>query len=572
MPSWTDHKVEIYGYGSTFTIGPLVGTITRILENGAEGDNNLDEEGRGSFKIHGADTPSLSLCQEYRIARVVATSSVSAAEHEICCFIIREIKPEIKGRQVIVTVSGPGLLAVAKWGNIGFNVISDGAGGPSTTPIEDALAHTDKAWTVTTHGVGPSEPHGTTLSEAVLVGSGESAYVALVTLLQQMNAHMSLALIDNPDFTLHIWYGFSESSGITLLETEDPASYQADTTTAVITQPITVTKEPQEVFTRAYIYGAGMGVDRRTIAEAEGLVPSLPLMWEVNYSESWVRNRNLEEDGHPFIWTTKGFPAYEPEDPEDEFSVQTNAIGLLYAAITWLKHRSQSIITYYEIRDLIIHADIIPGQLVHVTYNRSSPVNSSGSMVTTEIIDLDDDLIVLGIQHRIGPGGIRYTNLLVGDTPKRPSTGLNMMAEKLKDLEETIRHTNAGSGSSGPPTGNPSYLLATGSGPILSGDLLVEPLVTIDGIDISAHAADGDAHHVPGTISATSSNFNNGTETHAVDASSDPGVQTYLLKTNEDGQLILFRIDLDSLVLTDRTTLEKHNIFLNNGKMFIEPI
>ena len=107
----------------------------------------------------------------------------------------------------------------------------------------------------------------------------------------------------------------------------------------------------------------------------------------------------------------------------------------------------------------------------------------------------------------------------------------------------------------------------------MTGNLLVDPLVTIDGVDISAHAADPDAHHTPGTLSALTINTNvSGSEYHAIDASSDPGPQVYLLKTDVGGRIVLVRADLDSLVLTDRTTLQQYNIFLDNGQMFIEPI
>lgn len=567
MTSWTNHQVEIYEYGSGLFPGPLVGTLTNLLAGGAEGTNNLDEVGHGWFKIHGADTPSLSLCQDFRLARVTAVSSVTGRSHEICCFIIRNRIPEIVGRQVIYTISGPDLTGNIPWGNIAFEVISDNAGGPSPTPIDDCLLLTDKAWTVTAHGTAPND--------AVFVGSGETAYVVLLSLLQQQNAHFSFGLSNNPAFELHVWYEHTASSGIgfdalTLLESDNPAAYQADSSVAIITKPIRIIKENRQVYTRAWIYGAGMGADRWTFAQFS-LGPLVIPGWGYDPFSSLIINTALEES-MPVIATTKGFPELEPIDPDNETAVRTNARAIFYAGLNWLRNQAKSEIVYYEIPNVIIHGDIIPGQLVHVTYNRNSPVDSSGAMNETEILSLDDDLIVLAIRHRLGQDGIRYTDLIVGDTPKPLDGSTNILANKLKDLEQTVRHTNAGSGSPGAPTGESSYLWSTGSGPILTGDLLVDPLVTVDGVDISAHAADPNAHHSPGTLSASSINFNNGIETHAVDASSNPGVQTYLLKTDAGGRVILARIDLDNLILTDRITSEQYNIFLSNGKMFIEPI
>jgi hypothetical protein len=258
VASWTDHKAYIYEYGAGDFPGALVGTITNILQGGAAGENNLDEAGNGSLRIHGADTPSVALCQDFRIVRVTATSSVSGAEHEICCFIIREIEPRIVGDQVIITVSGPDLIGSTKWGTPVYNEISDLAGGPSNTPIQDALIYTNKAWTVTNHG--------TAANGAVWVGAAEKTYEVIQGLLQQQGAHFSFALKSNPAFAIHVWHEFTETAptgfdALTLLETSSPASYQSDPNTAVIDKPIRIIREHQEVFTRAYVYGAGMGAD-----------------------------------------------------------------------------------------------------------------------------------------------------------------------------------------------------------------------------------------------------------------------------------------------------------------------
>lgn len=566
MSSWTNHRAQIYEYGGSLP-GSLVGTITNLIANGAEGTNNLDEAGSGWIRIHGSDTPSLSLCQDFRLCRVVADSTVSGQTHEIACFIIRNKHPEIVGRHVLYKISGPDFVGQIKWGNIGFNVISDNAGGPSTTPIADCLLLTDKSWTVVNHGTAPNG--------GVFVGGGENAYAVLLSLMLQQNAHFSFMLYNNPDFDLHVWYEHTATSGtgfdaLTLLETTNPASYQADPSVAIINKPIRVIKEPQEIYTRAYVYGAGMGVDRWTFEDWSLTGLTIP-GWGYNTNTSLIINQTLESQ-IPTITATKQFAHLEPSDPNDSTAITTNADAIWYSGRHWLQNRAKSEIIYYEIPDLIIHRNIVPGQMIHVTYNRSSPVDSGGLLNQTDIIDLDDDLIVLAIRHRLGPGGIRYTNLLVGDTPKPIQGASNTMVDKLKDLEDTVRHTNAGSGTPGAPTGSSSYLWSTGSGPILTGDLLVDPLVTIDGVDISAHAADYDAHHVPGTLSASSTNFNNGTETHAIDASSDPGPQAYLIKTDPTGAIHLVRVYLESIVLTDRTTSQKYNIFLNNGQMFIEPI
>ena len=101
------------------------------------------------------------------------------------------------------------------------------------------------------------------------------------------------------------------------------------------------------------------------------------------------------------------------------------------------------------------------------------------------------------------------------------------------------------------------YLLASGTR-TLTGNMAVTPGVTIDGVDISAHAGADDAHHdpvtvdssmsvagqlvtmpTPGTLSASSANAAASPHTHAITASSAPGVAASLLKTDVDGGLTL---------------------------------
>lgn len=101
------------------------------------------------------------------------------------------------------------------------------------------------------------------------------------------------------------------------------------------------------------------------------------------------------------------------------------------------------------------------------------------------------------------------------------------------------------------------YLLANGTR-TLTGNMAVTAGVTIDGVDISAHAGADDAHHdpvtvdsslsvagqlvtmpTPGTLSASSSNAAASPHSHAITASSAPGVAASLLKTAVDGGLTL---------------------------------
>jgi hypothetical protein len=121
------------------------------------------------------------------------------------------------------------------------------------------------------------------------------------------------------------------------------------------------------------------------------------------------------------------------------------------------------------------------------------------------------------------------------------------------------------------------YLRADG-GRTLTGNLPVNPGVTIDGVDLSAHAANASAHHAPvtagngilvtgqqvsvgagagitvnvsdvalttpGTLTVASTNTAVGSHTHAVTSSSNPGAGAALLATNASGYLQLDRLGI----------------------------
>lgn len=134
-------------------------------------------------------------------------------------------------------------------------------------------------------------------------------------------------------------------------------------------------------------------------------------------------------------------------------------------------------------------------------------------------------------------------------------------AKRLAVLQQ-VAATVGSPGDHGSLTGlgdddHTQYLLANG-GRTLTGNMAVAAGVTIDGVDLSAHAAAADAHHdpvtvdaslsltgqqvslpAPGTLTAATANSAAGPHTHAITASSSPGAAASLLKTAADGGLTL---------------------------------
>lgn len=567
MPSWTNHTVTIHELTAPFT---QLGSSTNVIA--AEGSGEVNAVGDGWFTVPASDTTIVALIQKYRWAVVKAQSSVTSLFHPVCVMLILNFDFQIEQDKIVLKVTGPDPLGELRFGTIGFGLISDNAGGPDSDPFTSVLAFGQRPWTFLQFGT-PSTYGG------LFQGGGEKLFEVLLKLGEQTQANISYSPRNTPVLEFNVWAEHTQTFGtnfdaLTLLEPTNPAAYQADASVAILHRPLVVRDVESNVITRLVFAGGGMGSDRITAIDAgvAGLAV-LPAGYSLDIASSVLVHTALETTlGGIQIYETKSFSSFVPSDPSDTTEVQNVALALISAAVFYMEAHKSSSERFYTARDLVIHGDITPGQLVHVTYNRESPIDSGGSFVATTIIDLDDDLVVISFKHRIANDGVRYTDLVLGDAPKRQFTGSAFISEKLKQLDDLVNHANAPGGGSDPPSGSSSYLLASGSPPNLSGDLVVDNLVTIDGVDISAHVADFDAHHAPGTLSVNSVNFNNGTETHAVDASSDPGPQAYLLKTDAGGRLVLFRADLDSLVLTDRTTAEKYNVFVDSGLMFIEPV
>ena len=614
---WTNFKVDVYRPNGLF----LASTSTVIY---AKAENELDTIGSCKIQIPLNETPLLSLFRKNRICVVSVQHGGQSDDIIIAQFLIHNVHESISNTGIdVLEVSGPDLLYEFTHETIGHTVISDGAGGPSTDALQDVLdihsATSIADWSYSSFGSGSDN--------AYIVGSGESVWDAILTITKANNGHVSLGhrasgIITEtfPYRNLQFWWSHGFSGGGVLAMDE---LLLDNDQLHLFGRPVLDFKketETTDVVTRVYVYGAGMGDDKFTIADRTAVDP----MGFTSYpSNSLVINNDLEAViDQPTISRLLNISNIKPEDPDNATQRQSAANLLVNGAIKYLREHNGETRTYYKIKTTVRGHHTV-GQLVHLKHTHVSYIDALGNPTTTptEIIAVDDDFILIKYDLVYNTDGILYADLLLGEVPKAKTNGQRMVAEKIKSLEMAMNNANAAPiGSPGSVGVNP--LEADGS-VALAGDMQVNAGVRIDNTDISelkisdfvlmaANAEanrgrvlnDGDgiaitdggagaqvtlavlldaiaglifsngqlALGMPSGLSASSINTVTAvSHSHAIAASDDPGPTEQLLKTNPDGTLTLSRLDAEKLVLTDRQSGTAYNLYLDNGKLRFEP-
>lgn len=452
------------------------------------------------------------------------------------------------------------------------------------TIAQQILGYAQHAWVLIPVGIDPAY-------NAIIVTNGESILENLNNLLDQTGHSFRLSSL-----TAERWiewvYG-NDTPGITLT-TPTQAQLQ-DNLFFFYNGIIDALSETEDfnVVTRIIPFGSGLGDDRLTIKDTTQTLPA-GFDWVLNENghKKGIRNVVLEATGIQV--ETEVFWAHIKPANQSQEAVPAAVESLVNAAVSYLEKRTTNE-KFYSAKCLL-GANIKPGQAVNmsVTAQGSNPyiINYTGP----------DVLYVQSVSYSV-KDGIRYTDLKLTETQQgKRDDSASLVADSIKAARGVVRHTNSdpskgSSGGSGTTTGDhgtlggltdddhPQYLLANGAR-VLTGDLLVLPGVLVDGVDISElpnvadinaliaqHTADPDAHHTPGTLSVSSTNANNGTETHAIETSNNPGQQAMILATDAQGRLILHQLTIThGLIFTDRTTGQTYNLYVDNGRGYFEPV
>lgn len=442
---------------------------------------------------------------------------------------------------------------------------------PTDIGVQKIMAFAPAGWT-TTYESGDG-----TSAEILHAFNGENVLEALIATTDQTGEFFRLSSLTQARNLA--WRQTADDSGVTLFMPSYPTENEGNTAFAVIKS--LTRNEDFAVVSHLTPYGAGAGEDRLSLKNANIPLPS-GFDWIVdgNGWKTGIKNTTLEAAG---THIEKEMTWSQIQAISDEAVANPAAANALAStALTYLQKRASNEY-FYRVR-VIAHTDNLrPGRQVTLTYT------DNGQNPLSMIHSGADKLYIQEVGHSVGRDGIRYTDLLLTETAlSRRDDDADVVANTMSQQLAGTRHNSAsapttttpGSGGStsdhGELTGladddHVQYLLANGNRN-LTGSLAVAPGATIDGVDISAHPNDPDIHHSPGTLSINSVNQNNGIETHAITTSSNPGISAAILATDTLGRLQLEHLTIGSFTLTDRTTGQTYNLFINNGRLYIEPI
>ncbi len=365
---------------------------------------------------------------------------------------------------------------------------------PAANDIEQIMAFAPATWTPVIPGDGT--PNG-----SYIVGAGETVYQALEQARQQGGGHFRLAYTGGIARELQ-WRTSRDSSGITLVM-PDVATHADMTATnrgIILDFQEDFSDQQQERITRMYVAGA----NHLKITAAEPYVsPAAGVT--VNWAASLITHTSAESGGAARIERHVTFENIRPEDDTDAaallaaISLYKTAEARLLALQTQPKYYTVTCVTHSAV-------GIKPYNSIVVNYTGPGVVLSNAT------------LTVLSVDYFMGQDGVLYTRLQLTDLADPPAQQLSdadYVAQTINRMDTTMRHLSSasavsGSGGTAVPVmqhhdllglmddDHPAYLREDGARP-LTGNLAVSSGVTIDGVDISAHAANPSAHHAPVT-------------------------------------------------------------------------
>lgn len=441
------------------------GSFTSVITAGGSFKRNHAGDGDFVFPIY--DTPANDLVQYNRIA-VVTVEDRDGIDRLVCAFHIQSISPNYSSSGnftgFVKKVSGPGILAELQWDNIGYTTISNGSQGPTTTWFTQIMTFAQNSWTIDQIGTS-------LLNNGYLQAAGESVWDALLECAAQSGRSiayaMSAPLETSGNYGRRFHVVLKPLAGSIVLKFDELNLIQAagaygSNATILGIEPI---EDNNEVATRVTVYGAGIGADVLTIADAQGAV-TVPTGFSVDWTTSTITNDTLEAvTDQPVVHRVKQFGHIKPEDNENTTAVQTAAVQLFWAGINFLYDRQAERRFFYRVK-FIGDGEYMTGQKASLAYSEMSPIDGSGAANETSVIDIDDDFIVHEIYTDVPTSGAhrgeRIITMLLGpeitaDTYVRSlPTDEEVTVQKLKEHDEILRHATA-SYSPSDPGGEQTY-------------------------------------------------------------------------------------------------------------------
>jgi hypothetical protein len=390
----------------------------------------------------------------------------------------------------------------------GNEVLVNNPFAPATNDIEQIIGGAP-GWTVvfqTGNGTAQGSAHKP---------QGESVFDLLSTISQRTGEFFRQRVLTDPN-TPHKsieWRRTPDSSGVTLImyDTDEQARQATDETSLTKGAILSLTRKASLPLITVVFPSAG---DQQiTLASCS----SAAISYASSLGCSIVSGTGLYEPS--YVKHNAGYTAYgmhEVRMTYGDISIgdATNMTALTAACDQLLLSAVQTLVTsqareYYTV-DCYCPVPLLPGQTVKVE-------NATG---TTPAVTTTPNWVILEVTERLVNGRPR-TALSVSNMSGLRWTPAAQFARTIRSVIQSQRRvaSGGGSGTTTVITGttgegttdhgellgladvedHPGYLLVTGARP-LAGNLAVNAGVTIDGVDLSAHVANANAHHAAVTV------------------------------------------------------------------------
>lgn len=447
--------------------------------------------------------------------------------------------------------------------NVGNAVATTNYSAPATDDIAQIIAYAP-GWTTSDNGFGSGTSH---------VAQGTSVYDLLYSVSEIAAAPFRQAIdTTNQRPRRHIEWGLVDSGQTNKIMLSNPPPAWLDqflsrTDYGVVTGSFS-REWRKNVVTRVYPVGGSPGVNLYGVSSA--MRDDLEMLNFIIvddaatlglYSDPYIYNDTLEPEQVIGRTITFGDIVSETAGPQSGMNA---ADMLAQRAAEWLSKRGRN---YWEWRlvDVDVSSPVIPrvAQYYDITRYLDASMTKPDEAYTWETIT---NVIARQITlHWNVDRQIPLYDFVLSDATSDPTDAGRAVTSQFNTYNMTARRTAVGASGHGAPQVTYVPVSPEGLGTFLplsgghiSGNVTMSGGKTFDGVDISVHAADADAHHDTVTVSGSDLDLTGQqlSVVSTVNALTDPEV---LLKTSSVGGVTVGHVGAGTAAITTATVVAEAN-------------
>ncbi len=471
-------------------------TYTDIFD--ASGDQVINGIGDGSFAFsaRSATLYAAVISNIGQVAYLYVTDEVAGgAAMDVATFIMEEVSTSTTDQGAMVTVSGASIEEQLTYNGASDDAIDDGAGGESSSDLDDIMGYAASGWSYSATGTGSATRSSTGSYHS---SRGDNVMELLIATAKRSGDVFRLSTYSPPTKIID-WRATADSSGVTLRMPTSPINYDGSTTTGII-YSLTEEVNVKERITGIRPYGAGLGGGRIDITNINaGDTGGDPAGFTTTFASNLIVNDTLETALGYEKRVDLDLSAWQADEVDNATQLTTAAVQIWNAAINTLQERDSSKKFYRVVCN--VAADLRPGQTVVVDYDEYEGGTSGG----TNVININDTLTIHEVSNTISDG-VRITSLLVADTVHKRTTPAGAIANAVNTARKTTRKADA---LTTPGAVSADIQIVAGNGLTGGGDLSANRTLNVgagDGIDVGADSVGVDVTDIIGNGLTESSN------------------------------------------------------------------